>query len=166
MKDRPVIDRLVPRWYVVFVGDGSEWFHRFLRPGFKHCFCYGYDDVGERWMLVDPGFDRVAVVAMTFEEAGRLLKLVDDRGWPVVRVPVVGETVRRPRLLLSCVSAVAAMVGLRTRAVTPWGLFRDLQKRGFVSTGGFHGKDPGRRGLQARSGVGKAAGGGRSESEG
>lgn len=125
-----------PRWFVWFgphkarpPRDLADWcLERVLaqlRPGFRHVGAVARCDIG--WLVLDPLSDALRVrwtpaldrdTAIRLAEASVVL-MVEPR--PPARY--------RPRGLLTCVSVVAHLLGVRG-VVTPWQLYRALRARG------------------------------------
>jgi hypothetical protein len=125
-------DRL-PAWFVVFADtDGSIWWHRPLKRGFRHCWLLGWDAGAGRWLLLDPGFKGAYLRALDDAQAGLMWAELHGGGYRVLHVASGAQGPVRPRLLLSCVSAVEAVLGVDAGACafTPWALYRHLVGRG------------------------------------
>lgn len=119
---------------IVFHGNGTGWFSRFLKPGFRHCFAVVAED--GLWILFDPRRDRIDIrvlaaantdIAQFYREQGYRVAEIDrpdacalanapTRGWPRWPVPVMPAT---------CVAAVKRVAGINAPlAQTPYGLWR------------------------------------------
>jgi hypothetical protein len=121
------------QWYVVFRdSENRSWFSLFTRRGFRHCYAFGRWDTN--WVRVDPllswaqvdVIEQAELVKNGFQDFVELVKRED----PSVRVLCVNR-VMAPRgvsLLLppTCVSVVKYLLGIRSKAVTPWGLYIEL----------------------------------------
>lgn len=113
----------VPVWFLCFGPASSMWWHRWLRPGFQHCWAFGFSPAGDggpgRWLVFDPCFDRLCV---------RLAGEAEVEGWfmapgvTVLEMAPVAEFLARPRWVVTCAGALAALVGMRRTPLTPWGL--------------------------------------------
>ena len=120
----------LPAWFVVFQDADRIFVHRWLRPGFRHCWAFAWDESAGRWLVFEPLFD------------GMMLRTVDDDlmaatialpGSTIVLAECENATATRPALLATCVSAMQALLGLRCRrALTPYGLYRTLLASGAV----------------------------------
>jgi hypothetical protein len=121
-------------WYLVFVPANSMWWHKLLKRGYEHCFAFGFspgngEDEG-RWIVFDPCFDRLAV---------RLASEAEIEGWmigasqgtcTILKAPLVEGMLLRPRWIVTCAGALAALVGMRETPLTPWGLAKRLCRLG------------------------------------
>lgn len=120
----------VRTWLVVFLDtdNPTRWWHRFMRPGYRHCLAFGFD--GRSWIQVDCLFNLLDI--RSYAEAEMSLVLEALAGYRA-RILVLERTVvSRPLLGLPvyCVSTVKHLLGLRCWALTPWQLYRALEKRG------------------------------------
>ena len=111
---------------IFFSNESDHPLARFLKPGFRHCWCVVMDDRGY-WVSVDgrmgvpeirteagPGADLIAHYA----KQGFL-------GVPVKRGTKPGFA---PLVVNSCVGLVKSVLALRCRALTPYQLFRFVSK--------------------------------------
>jgi hypothetical protein len=127
----------LPSWHVVFVDSNCPvWWHWPLKKGFRHCWAFAWDERADRWIVVDPLFDVVFVRCLSDAEILTMMRMIRERGGRIVHSKVAFEVKRRPRLLLTCVTAIEAMLGLSACALTPHRLYRHLLARGGVEIGG------------------------------
>lgn len=116
----------VPVWFFVFCAADSMWWHRWLRPGFQHCFAFGFSpasaDAPGRWLVFDPCFDRLCVRLAGEEEVEGWFAAAGGGVVTILEVPVLEQRLARPRWLVTCAGAMAALVGMRRTPLTPWGL--------------------------------------------
>ncbi len=118
---------MLPAWYVVFVPANATFVHRLLKPGFQHCWAFGWDADAERWLVFNPGFDGIAVRALPEVRFPELLAELCAERATVVLARSMGEPSTRLRIPATCVTAIEALLGLaRRRALTPWRLYRNL----------------------------------------
>lgn len=119
-------------WYIAFIPSKSGlWYHRFLRRGFTHCFAFGWDDFAKVWIMVDPRAD--AAYVRCFNDIGieAAMRTVWDCGGRLIYARTEAVPMPMPRLLVTCVSAIEALLGLpRACAFTPYRLYRSLLARG------------------------------------
>ena len=127
------IGRPLEWWYVVFVAADRTIVHRFLKPGFQHCYAVAWDEAADRWVIIEPGFDGVYVRAVRDDVMAALWAELHRRRAHVLLARAERHQMFRPRFMLTCVSAIAALLALRRCcAVSPWQLYRSLRKRGAV----------------------------------
>lgn len=115
---------------VVFGGRADLWWLRLLAPGFRHCFVVLGGPAG--WLQVDPLSNRTDIVPLDLAADADPAPLYRAEGFTVVRTRLA-EPPRRPAPWrpFTCVEAVKRILGLHAPAViTPWQLFRYLQKIG------------------------------------
>ena len=122
--------RAVREWFVAFVDARSAWYHRFLKRGFRHVFAFGYQPSAGRWLLYDLGFEGTNLRILRGAEVDALATTVANEGGRVLRAQVQDCFVGQPRLLASCVTAIAHLLGLPGCAVTPYALYRQLLRHG------------------------------------
>jgi hypothetical protein len=124
----------VDHWLVVFLDTVNEprWWHRFVKPGFRHCLAFGFD--GRCWLQVDCLLNTLDIHSYAAAEMPLVLEILashEARILAVRRQPPVSRPT--PRLLLYCVSSVKHLLAVRTRAATPWQLYKALLRKGAVA---------------------------------
>ena len=125
--------RPLEAWYVAFVDAQPTPWHRLMKPGFRHCYAFAWDSAADRWVVLEPGFDGVYLRPVRDEVIGLLWARLAADGSRVLLARSEGHRMLRPRLLLTCVTAVAALLALRRCcAVSPWQLYRTLRRRGAI----------------------------------
>jgi hypothetical protein len=121
---------LLPAWYVAFYPSPNKsiW-TRWLKRGFQHCCAFAPDE--GRWLLVDGAFDVTIIRAVHDPVAATFWALLKERGATVLLVPVTTSSVYAPRLIATCATLAASLVGVRGFcALTPYRLYRTLLARG------------------------------------
>lgn len=137
MKD--VTQVTIGRWHVGFLGAQRTLPVDRLSPvGFLHCLAFAYHADAETWLVYDVCRRRTFVYGIPPEHfVGWLVARKEGDSMRVLAVDIVGEG---PALSgaspLYCVSAVKHLVGSRSRALRPIGLWRDLVKAGAVEVFG------------------------------
>lgn len=133
MVDLP--ESLLPAWYVAFHNSQQpQWWARFLKPGFQHVFAFAWDERGGRWVIVNYGLEASYVRALDANEIAAVWANLAAMEATVVLARVECAPRRIPRLLASCVTNVAALLGLPgVCALTPFALYRTLLKRNAVT---------------------------------
>lgn len=118
-------------WYVAFFNDERRyWWSPLCRDGFRHVAAFGVDAEAGVWLLYDVTLNRTIVRALTPD---RLHAWVD--ALPANARIVHFETVAEPeppglRVGFWCAPAIAHLVGVRSRALRPEALYRDLMAQG------------------------------------
>lgn len=124
------ISLVLPREAMVVFEDRREaWSLRWLRPGFRHCFCLVGD--GGRWTLLDPLKSRLAVAILCELSASDLAeRLATENRRFLHGLVTCPEAPQFPALRpLTCVEVVKRLVGLHASAVvTPHQLYHRLQR--------------------------------------
>ena len=120
-------------WYVAFVDAQATPWHRLMKRGFRHCYAFAWDEAADRWVILEPGFDGVYLRPVRDEIVAALWAQLAREGAHVLLARGEGHRMQRPRLLLTCVTAIAALLALRRCcAVSPWQLYRTLRRRGAI----------------------------------
>jgi len=127
-------ENVLPAWYVAFHGSVQpRWWARLLRPGFQHCFAFAWDEAAGRWLVVNHALEASFVRALTVAESGVLWANLHAMGATVLLARVEASPRQFPRLIASCVTTTAALLGLPGAcALSPFGLYRTLLRRGAV----------------------------------
>lgn len=117
-------------WFVAF-GDGvygptPRWVRWITRPGFRHCWAFGFDPDARCWLMVFPTFERVVIEIANPAEITAQIAAARAGVIRVLRVQPGAAGPRRPRVLVTCAGAIAAVVGIRGSALRPQSLFRQL----------------------------------------
>jgi hypothetical protein len=121
----------LPVWFVAFVETPAPvWWQRLLKPGFRHCLAFAWDREAARWLVLNPLFDAVILRALDDDGFAAFLAQLKARRPRVVLARMGSARVARPRFLMTCVSAIAAILGLRLCALTPYALYRTLVRHG------------------------------------
>lgn len=118
-------------WYVAFFGSRREHWWDWLAPrGFQHVLAFAYAAHAERWVVYDVGRHRTVIRTLTTEAFTRWLAGL-PRGRTIVHFEA-GDAEAEPafRAGFWCSTAVAHLVGVRTRALRPAALYRDLLAQG------------------------------------
>jgi len=120
-----------PRMWLVFFGeaDGAWWWTRFLRPGFRHVCAAAWYPGQDRWVYFNPaGRGTVIEVASDTEFGPRFEHLVRTSA-AILRVRGAQNRNGHPAAFF-CVGAIKALLGVRSCALGPFGLYRHLLVRG------------------------------------
>lgn len=121
-----------PRAIVVFEDRASIPALRWLRPGFRHCFCLLRRAVG--WVVCDPLKSRTCLEVVAPYEEPDLLDHYRRRNMTAIVGTCVDDCPKPPVLRpMTCVEVVKRVVGLQAPTVwTPYQLYRALRRVGFV----------------------------------
>lgn len=121
----------LPRLWLIFFGDADRawWWTRLFRPGFRHVSAAAWFADTERWVYFNPtGPGTVIQVATDAEFGPRFQQLVQD-STAILRMPSRHSRGMCPAAFF-CVGAIKALLGVKSRALTPFGLFRHLVAEG------------------------------------
>lgn len=148
-------------WFVVFSEDSPKWWLRLLACGrFKHVSAFGKVERSGSWVFVDMWMNRTQIMVIGDWEADAAF----------AHYVQLGTIVRFPRLLADerelnlrpgfwCVPAVAHILGIRSCALRPDALFRQILAKGgevIGSEGRENAEAEGRSGAEAPAGGGAA----------
>lgn len=125
----------LPVWYVAFVDYGRNlWWHRLCKRGFRHCFAFAFDTSMGTWILFDPTIEGFVVRPLPRAAVDRLIAEIWRVDGRILKCKAEGLGVRRPRVLATCVTVLAHLVGLPGIApLFPSGLYARLRARGAIS---------------------------------
>jgi len=120
----------VQSWMVAFLDTDNppRWWHRFVKPGYRHCLAFGFD--GRAWLQVDCMLNLLDVRSFADAEMTLVLEVLASHR---ARILVLERTVVSRGILripIYCVSTVKHLLGVRCWALTPWQLYRALERRG------------------------------------
>lgn len=123
------------RLWLVFFSDKIEpgyWWSpllRVLRPGFRHVAAASWYADTQRWVFVLPTARGTVIEVLDADAAGpRFQQMIDD-ATAVLRIASAAGRTCAP-LAPWCVGAVKALLGLRSRALSPWRLHQHLRAHG------------------------------------
>ena len=117
------------RLWLVFFGSGhlAPWWAWVLRRGFRHVCAASWFADQERWVFVNPCRTGTVIEVMRSDEFGpRFSQLMTDSA-AVLRMPARAGRRATPRSF-HCVGAMKALLGIRSRALLPYGLYVDLRR--------------------------------------
>jgi hypothetical protein len=124
MRVMPAIDR---RLWLVFFSDGEQvsFWSQFLRPGWRHICAAAWYPEQERWVYVNPARDRTHIRVQRGEEFAARFTYLWGTSTAILEVATMGERQFCPAFF-SCVGAIKGLLGLRSWALTPRGLYAAL----------------------------------------
>lgn len=128
---------MITRWYIGFTGDYDgqkrHWYDIFTRPGFRHVLALGYDPDLRAYVLYDPTHLGTTITIMTADDRAvdlLILHVKQTGAWLKVEPGRAQFLFGQWRLY--CVPAIKHLIGSRSCALTPYGLYRDLVRAGAV----------------------------------
>lgn len=119
------------RLWLVFFADprGVAWWCRCLRPGYRHCYAASWYHDADRWIVFHPTRRGHVIECFTAEAfPARLTQFLAESS-TVLRVASRHSRWTAPAMAW-CVAEIKALLGVRSWAMTPWRLSRDLLARG------------------------------------
>lgn len=122
---------MIREWYIGFHGDypgrSYRWYDVFTCKDFRHVLVMGYDLEAEAWVVFDPSSKRYALEVYP-KDAEMVANIMQ---W-VPRWLVLPEKEKEIRTfgLTWCVKAVCRVIGFRSCALRPKGLYHDLVRHG------------------------------------
>lgn len=123
---------LQARWWVGFTNNAQldHWWQLLCRDGFRHCFAFRAltDDV---LILVNPLIHRIDNRSFLMRP-NELIAIEKAAGARIATIELRVSPANPPRRghLMTCASICAYSMGLDTRAITPYGLFREIMAKG------------------------------------
>jgi hypothetical protein len=116
--------------WVVFSGNAELWWLKMLKPGFRHCFVIARDD--KNWIVLDPLSPHLELAVLPLPRGFDLPRWLEEQDLAVLRAPIKRDhTCAAPMNLFSCVEVIKRFLGIHARRIlTPWQLYRFLQKEG------------------------------------
>ncbi len=120
----------LPECWLVFFGDTPRprWWWRLARRGFRHCFAAKWCEEGQTWLVVEPHAGRLELTIIPRGQFLRLRSIVATH--TTVRFMSTCERAAMPFSAGWCCGSIKAILGIRSMALTPFGLFRELLARG------------------------------------
>jgi hypothetical protein len=120
-----------PRLWIVFFTDADRawWWTRFFRRGFRHVCAASWYAGAERWVYFNPVARGTVLEVMTDAEFGpRFQQLIRDSS-AILRMRTVHERSNPPAAFF-CVGAIKGLLGIKSWALGPYGLWKELKARG------------------------------------
>ena len=110
--------------YVVFTEDNGHWLGKFLRQGYRHVFTISHE--GNSWVIYNWAGGSPKMNAIAEEDLSDWLE-----SFPNTHLKVETKQVRPvgPLMINNCVAHAKLMLGIRCWGITPWQLYRHLEKR-------------------------------------
>jgi hypothetical protein len=110
---------------VVFHDVGTGWASRFLRPGFRHVFVAVEAD--GQWIRID-GMDGLVKVSIDAPADYDLAGYFRAEGYTVVETEQAAGPSGCPFAVANCVGLVKGVLAIRSFAITPYQLFKELSR--------------------------------------
>jgi hypothetical protein len=124
-------DLVIDRLWLVFFGEaeGTPWWGRLLRPGYRHVAACAWFADQERWVYFNPTRTGTVILLYRDDEFGGRFQQMIDTSALVLRIASKRSRTETP-FGWWCTGAIKALLGCRGFAVTPFGLARYLQDHG------------------------------------
>lgn len=117
-------------WFLCFLGtERHHWFDRFTKKGFRHVCAFAYLPLTGCWVFYDVNIFRTVISVSGGEDADRRIGGLARLG-KILRVKPGAGGRWWSRLGFWCVPAMKHLIGSRSSALTPYGLYRDLLEQG------------------------------------
>jgi len=118
-------------WTVVFIPKGLEDWFDWLSPRWaRHVLAYGYVIPANAWVVVDPVEDSHRVRIIPDDEMQVWIELIAGAGCRALRIHQGPGGKYNARLGNWCTQTIARLIGLKTSALRPVALHRDLLRAG------------------------------------
>lgn len=125
----PLTDIQAPRdVWIVFSDHADLGYLKILKRGFRHCFALIHD--GDHWLAIDPMSHYIDFSILPVDPNYDLPIWMAGEGLSIVRV-TPNRSIKKPAPLglFTCVEVIKRFLGIhRRRVLTPWQLYRYLQK--------------------------------------
>lgn len=120
-----------PEWYVAFwEGAEKHWWWPICRPGFRHVAAFGYSAEHRVWLVYDVTLRRTLIQVLDSNQMDAWVTALPDNNCIVAFQPAAEPDPPLNRLGFWCTTAIAHLVGVRSRALRPEALYRDLIAQG------------------------------------
>lgn len=121
----------MPRLWLVFFGQcrATAWWARVFRPGWRHVAAAAYFPSADRWLYVDPVAPGLSIEIATPDDFHARYQDLMTCSTAVLRFASQHERGAMPATFY-CVGAIKAVLGIRSRALSPRALYDDLVARG------------------------------------
>lgn len=125
-----------PQFWMVFFGPGQNpgALARCLPRGWQHVCCASFQPESGMWVYVNPARDRTYILALTPDKFNGHFDYLLLTSTAILQFPAQDRRRFSPTWA-SCVGTVKGIVGIRSWAFTPYGLYRDLLALGAESFG-------------------------------
>ena len=110
----------------VFNNNGGHILDPLLKRGFRHCFCAL--QTGPYWVLID-ALDGVMDIRVAAPATYDLATFYRAEGFSVIETNQRSKPLRAPLVTTNCVGCVKCVLGIRSAALTPWGLYKALRRQ-------------------------------------
>lgn len=124
-------DGISARWWVAFCDtDTPYWYKLFVKRGFRHC--YAIAEVGQDVFWIETQPHRIALGITINAYPWQIIRDALVLGHTVLYVGKPDAPTQRTwshSPFLTCASVIAYAMGIDSRALTPYALFRDLKRR-------------------------------------
>lgn len=121
------------QWFVMFQpADKRRFWSDWLSPlEFQHVCAFTYSTGGERWVIYDVNRGGTALAAVDDAMLSDWITYMRRKGAKVLQIEADLNAARPPFPIgLWCVTAIRHALGIRSRALRPIGLYRDLRRLG------------------------------------
>jgi hypothetical protein len=117
-------------WNLLFLsGPRQHWWDWLTDPVFRHVCAFGW--ANDRWIVYDSADIRSRIMVLTASQFDMWIAERETRISDVIQVPVQAGAGLRGRVGLWCVTSVKHLAGLKSSALRPKALHRDLLAAGY-----------------------------------
>lgn len=126
------VDGLEPgAWFAAFLPrERSCWWDWLSPRDFRHVHCFGFAAAAGVWLHYSVGRGRTELAALRPEAFDLYIIGLRNEGARILRYEPAGRPGRRLRVGFWCTPAAAHLMGARSSALRPVGLYRDLLRQG------------------------------------
>ena len=117
-------------WFVAFHSWAPTWWVRLIPGRFKHVCVFGYSGAARTWIFLDTSLAAMRVILLPDGKVAQDMLAHWSADASVLKIRSRDGLPSRLRIGLWCVPAVKLLLGLRSGALRPDGLWRDCLKAG------------------------------------
>lgn len=124
-------ERPTCRLWLVFFSDpvGTHWWARFFKRGYRHVSAACWYDLEQRWVYFNPARNGINIQLFSGEQGWELFGQLMTTSTIALRVRSEFDRRNTPAAWY-CVGAIKALLGIRSRALSPFQLRDHLLQRG------------------------------------
>ena len=121
----------IKKWFVCFTDDTNTrfWYDPLIKPGFRHCYAFGYDNLSGAWIIYDPAWDNLIIRVLNPQQLKVFIASIIKKE-TILEVDIAKDPMFLTRHFHSCVTSICHLVGINILIPTPYRLYCALRKNG------------------------------------
>jgi len=135
------LDPFVPiYWNVAFIpADENRWWHFFTKHWCRHVLAWGFVQRTQSWIVINPQENRTILTAIPDSQFDEYLEVILSNKATVLQIRSGSIPYYKQRILQTCSTVVARVIGINGPALTPSMLYGQLiAKNATVKTDPFN----------------------------